>query len=281
MPYLGAHESVAKGLYRAFERIEKIGGESLQIVTRNQRQWHPKPLTEQEISAFTEARQRVGDMLIASHASYLVNLASGNPELREQSITACAAELERCHQLAIPYLVLHPGSHTGAGVEAGIERLVSALDTAIEGGGSETMVLIENTAGQGSGLGSRFEEIAAIRAATAYPEKVGVCLDTCHLFAAGYDFRESQGYARVMAEFDRLIGYPHLHFFHLNDSKKGCGSRLDRHEHIGHGCIGLDGFRHLLNDPRFASHPMTLETPKGADLQEDIMNIQTLRSLIS
>ncbi|THB70840.1 MAG: deoxyribonuclease IV [Desulfobulbaceae bacterium] len=281
MPYLGAHESVSKGLHLAFERIEKVGGESLQIFTRNQRQWQPKPLADEELTSFSEARQQFSDMLIASHASYLVNLASGKEELREKSINAFVAELERCHQLQVPYVVLHPGSHTGDGVELGIERFVSALDQAIERAESDSMVLIENTAGQGTGLGSCFEEIASIRAQTAFGDKVGVCLDTCHLFASGYDFRQKSDYDQVMADFDKQIGLSNLYFFHLNDSKKECGSRVDRHEHIGQGCIGLEGFRHLLNDPRFQNHPMTLETPKGEDLQEDIMNLQTLRSLIS
>lgn len=281
MPFLGAHESVSKGLHFAFERIEQVGGESLQIFTRNQRQWNPAPLQPDEIRLFNEASQRHGSMIIASHASYLINLASAKEELAAKSISAFTEELKRCGQLAIPYVVLHPGSHGGDGVEAGLERFCTALDCAIERAGSQTIALVETTAGQGTGLGSSFEELARIRNASRFSEKIGVCLDTCHIFAAGYDIRTVQGYARTMAEFERIIGLEHLHFFHLNDSKKSLGSRVDRHEHIGAGCIGTEAFGLLLNDQRFADRAMTLETPKSDDLHEDTENLRLLRSLIS
>ena len=280
MPFLGAHESVSKGLHFAFERIEYVGGESLQIFTRNQRQWNPKPLSTDEIASFEVAWQQHPDMQVCSHASYLVNLASGKPDLKTKSIKAFTEELKRCHQLSLPYVVLHPGSHTGDGVETGLERFVEALDEAIDSAESGTMVLVETTAGQGTGLGSRFEELAYIRNASRFPDKIGVCLDTCHIFAAGYDIRTPETYAETMQEFDQHIGLAHLHFFHLNDSKKDLGSRVDRHEHIGAGCIGVEGFRHVLNDPRFAGHAMTLETPKSEDLQEDIDNLAALRALL-
>jgi deoxyribonuclease-4 len=280
MPYLGAHESVGKGLHLAFERIAHVGGESLQIFTRNQRQWNPKPLTGTEIDKFKAARQKHGDMIVASHASYLINLASGQEELQLNSITCFAGELQRCHDLGIPYIVIHPGSHGGDGVETGLIRFIDCLDEAIERAGSQTMVLLETTAGQGTSLGSRFEELAYIRDNSRYPEKLGICLDTCHIFAAGYDIRSETAYLKTITDFDRLIGLQHLHFFHLNDSKKELGSQIDRHEHIGQGCIGLKGFRNLLNDKRFAAHPMTLETPKGEDLQEDVDNLATLRKLL-
>jgi deoxyribonuclease-4 len=279
MPYLGAHESVSKGLHLAFDRIAQVGGESLQIFTRNQRQWNPKPLSETEIEQFSAAREKHAGMIIASHASYLVNLASGKPELLEKSKNGFVEELRRCDQLSLPYVVLHPGSHTGDGVEAGLKRFVSALDEVIEKAESQTMVLVETTAGQGTGLGSRFEEIGHIRQHSRFPEKIGVCLDTCHIFAAGYDIRSEPAYQATLAEFDRLIGLEHLRFFHLNDSKKDLGSRVDRHEHIGAGCIGSGGFSLLVNDPRFQDHAMTLETPKGEDLLEDIENLQLLRGL--
>ena len=280
MPYLGAHESVGQGLHFAFERIARVGGESLQIFTRNQRQWNPKVLTSDEIDAFKAARREQGDMTVASHASYLINLASGKEELQLKSIASFSGELQRCHDLGIPYVVMHPGSHGGDGVEAGLIRFVQGLDAAIEHAGSDTMVLLETTAGQGTSLGSRFEELACIRGNSRHPEKLGVCLDTCHVFAAGYDIRSETAYLRTVAEFDRLIGLEHLHFFHLNDSKKELGSRVDRHEHIGQGCIGLEAFKHLLNDSRFAAHPMTLETPKGEDLKEDVENLARLRTLL-
>ena len=280
MPKLGAHESVNKGLHLAFERISQVGGESLQIFTRNQRQWNPKPLHEDEISKFKEAQEQHGNMVVASHASYLINLASGKNDLWSRSIESFTGELQRCHQLKIPFLVIHPGSHGGDGVEAGLERFVSALDKAIERAESQTMVLLETTAGQGTSLGSRFEELAHIRGHSRYAEKIGTCLDTCHIFAAGYDIRSEADYLRTMDHFDRQVGLEHLHFFHLNDSKKELGSRVDRHEHIGQGCIGLEGFRNLLNDTRFAHHSMTLETPKGEDLREDIENLARLRELL-
>jgi deoxyribonuclease-4 len=280
MPLLGAHESVSEGLHRAFDRISRVGGECLQIFTRNQRQWNPKPLSEDEIAGYIDSWQQHGRMIVASHASYLVNLASGKPELQEKSVGAFSEELKRCHQLSIPYVVLHPGSHTGDGVERGLERFVGALDESIDRAGSNTMILVETTAGQGTGLGRCFSELGSIRSRSRFPDKIGVCLDTCHVFAAGYDIRSAAEYQKTMLEFEREIGIEHLHFFHLNDSKKDLGSRVDRHEHIGRGCIGLEGFGHLLNDRRFENHPMTLETPKGDDLQEDIDNLKTLRSLI-
>ena len=280
MPFLGAHESVSKGLHFAFERIAQVGGESLQIFTRNQRQWNPKPLSDEEIDKYTKAWELRGKMIVASHASYLVNLATSKPELMQKSIDSFVEELRRCRQLAIPYVVLHPGSHGGDGVEVGLERFTIALDNAIEKAEPDSMVLVETTAGQGTGLGSSFSELGYIRQQSRFPEKIGVCLDTCHVFAAGYDIRSKDSYRAVMDEFEQKIGVQNLHFFHLNDSKKDLGSRVDRHEHIGEGCIGLSGFDHIVNDVRFEKHPMTLETPKGEALTEDIENLGKLRSLI-
>jgi len=280
MPFLGAHESVSKGLHFSFDRIKQVGGKSLQIFTRNQRQWNPKPLEDEEIDMFMKAWDKSGIVTVASHASYLVNLATSKPELKIKSTAAFTEELKRCHQLSLPYVVLHPGSHTGDGIEVGLERFVAALDETIERADADTMVLVETTAGQGTGLGSRFEELGYILQMSRFPEKIGVCLDTCHIFAAGYDIRSKKAYRETMQEFDKKIGLEHLHFFHLNDSKKELGSRVDRHEHIGDGCIGVQGFKFLLNDQRFVNHPMTLETPKGEDLQEDITNLKTLQSLI-
>ena len=280
MPYLGAHESVGKGLHLAFDRIARVGGEALQIFTRNQRQWNPKPLTAPEVELFKAARLEHGNMMVASHASYLINLASANEELLRKSIDSFIGELQRCHRLAIPFVVIHPGSHGGDGVEAGLSRVVRALDEVIEGAGSSAMVLLETTAGQGTSLGSRFEELAYIRNNSRFPEMLGVCLDTCHIFAAGYDVRSEAAYNETMAEFDEHIGVNHLYFFHLNDSQKELGSRVDLHDHIGQGRIGSRGFSHFLNDARFAAHPMTLETPKGDDLREDIENLARLRNLM-
>jgi len=281
MVLLGAHESVAGGIHLAFDRIKEAGGDALQIFTRNQRQWNPAPLTEEERKLFADAWQESVNMPVASHASYLVNLASGKPDLVKKSIAAFADELKRSELLNIPFVVMHPGSHGGDGVDTGINRFIQNLDLALELADNQVMVLLETTAGQGTGLGSRFEEIAAIIEGSKYQEKLGVCVDTCHIFAAGYDIRSPESYQETMTEFDRLVGIERIKFFHLNDSKKGLKCRVDRHEHIGKGEIGLEGFRNLLNDPRFANHPMTLETPKGKDLQEDRDNLATLRGLLA
>lgn len=280
MAVLGAHESVAGGLYRAFERIEKVGGESLQIFTRNQRQWNPAPLTDEEISMFKEAHDKSGNIPIASHASYLINLATDKSKLLDKSINGLVLEFERCQALGVPHVVMHPGSHGGAGVEKGLERFVKAMDRAFTKSETDVTLLLETTAGQGTGLGSRFEELAYIIEHSEFAENLGVCVDTCHIFAAGYELRTQQGYGETMAELEATVGVERVKFFHLNDSKKELGSRVDRHEHIGKGEIGLDGFGNLLQDLRFEHLPMTLETPKSDSLIEDTQNLQTLRSLL-
>lgn len=281
MALFGAHESVAGGLHKAFERIESVGGESLQIFTRNQRQWKPKPLSQDEITSFKETNEKFSDMPVASHGSYLINLATAKEELLEKSVNALVLELERCSLLGVPYVVLHPGSHGGDGVEAGLERFVAGMDSALKAGYDDVMLLIETTAGQGTGLGSSFEEISYIREHSGFTDKIGVCVDTCHIFAAGYDLRSKEAYEKTIEAMDSIIGIENIKFFHLNDSKKELGCRVDRHEHIGKGAIGLEGFRNLVNDPRFSRMPMTLETPKGDDLAEDRENIEVLRGLIA
>lgn len=283
MPLFGAHMSVSGGLALAFDRLAQVEGQALQIFTANQRQWQPKAPTPAEVAAFRARRRQAPGMPVASHDSYLINLASPNPETAEKSVAAFAAEVRRCGALGVEYLVAHPGSHLGEGVEAGLARFAANLDQALgqaEAEASSLMVLLENTAGQGTNLGARFEELATIIARTAYPERLGVCYDTCHAFAAGYDLRTPKAYAATLAEFDRLIGLERLKFFHLNDAIKGLGSRIDRHTHIGQGEIGLAGFRNLVNDPRFAAHPMVLETPKSDDLHEDRENLARLRGLL-
>lgn len=280
MSLLGAHESVAGGLYRAFERIEKVGGEALQIFTRNQRQWNPAPLKEEEIALFKKSHEESGYIPVASHASYLANLATSKDELLDKSINSLVLEFERCQQLGVPYVVMHPGSHGGDGVEVGLARFVAGLDRAFERSTSGVTLLLETTAGQGTGLGSRFEEIAYIIEHSKFSERLGVCVDTCHIFAAGYELRTVAGYEETMVAMDESFGSDRVKFFHLNDSKKGLGSKVDRHEHIGKGEIGLEGFRNLLSDDRFKGLPMTLETPKSDSLVEDTENLQTLRSLL-
>lgn len=282
MPYLGAHESTAGGLHLAFAHIVSAGGEALQIFTRNQRQWQALPLSGEEIARFRDRWEQTDGMPVASHASYLINLGSGNEEQAARSVRAFAEELHRCDLLGIPWVVIHPGSHGGDGVEAGMARVVRNLDAAFTAAGEKptVKVLLETTAGQGTGLGSRFEELGWMISNSGFSGRLGVCLDTCHIFAGGYDIRTPAAYARTMAEFDRTVGLARLCFFHLNDSRKELGSRVDRHEHIGQGKIGLEGFRLLLNDPRFAGQAMTLETPKGKDLAEDRENLRLLRSLL-
>ena len=280
MPLLGAHESVAGGLYRAFERIEKVGGESLQIFTRNQRQWNPAPLKQEEIDLFKKAHEKSGHIPVISHASYLANLATNKDELLEKSIHSLMLEFERCHKLGIPQVVMHPGSQGGDGVEAGLDRFVAGLDRAFKESGLGVTLLLETTAGQGTGLGSSFEELAYIIEHSEFPQLLGVCIDTCHIFAAGYELRTDTGYEKTMKELDTSFGADRVKFFHLNDSKKGLCSRVDRHEHIGKGAIGLEGFRNVLVDDRFKELPMTLETPKSDSLIEDTENLQTLRSLL-
>lgn len=277
---LGAHMSVAGGLHQAFMRAEAAGCTALQIFSKNERQWQAKPLTDEAIEQFKAEQERTGIGPVIVHDSYLINLASPKDDLWEKSITAFAHELERCEQLGIPYLVTHPGAHTGAGLEAGMQRNVEAINHLFaEGVGGSTMVLLEATAGQGTVLGGRFEELAWLLEHITVPERVGVCVDTCHIFAAGYDFRTPEGYAMVFDRLVELIGLDRIKAFHLNDSKGTLGSHLDRHTAIGDGEIGLDGFRLLLNDTRFAGLPMVLETPKGPNETEDRRNLATLRSL--
>ncbi len=280
MPKLGAHESVGGGLHLAFERIKRVGGDVLQIFTRNQRQWTPAELKAEEVRLYREAHEESGKITVASHGSYLVNFATAKEELLQKSTTAFVLELLRCQQLGIPYVVLHPGSHGGDGAEAGLNRFVAGLDGAIEQSKTDVDVLVETTAGQGTGLGRSFEELAYILQNSRYSSQLGVCVDTCHIFAAGYDIRSVESYNATIQDLDNQIGLQRVKFFHLNDSKKELGSRVDRHEHIGKGAIGLAGFKHLLNDPRFTGLPMTLETPKSDNLEEDRENLKTLRSLV-
>jgi deoxyribonuclease-4 len=278
--YLGAHMSIAGGLHMAFERIMRVDGTALQIFTRNQRQWKAPELTEYDAELFAAAWAQWGDYPVAAHDSYLINLASDKPDLLKRSVLAFAEGLRRIETLAVPYLVTHPGSHLGAGVEAGIARYAANLDRAIERSGTKKgMVLLETTAGQGTNLGSTFEELAAVIEASAHPDRLGVCYDTCHTFAAGYDIRTPETYAATFEAFDQIIGLDRLKFFHLNDTKNEFGSRKDRHEHIGRGGIGVEGFRNLMRDPRFTDIPKTLETPKTEDLQDDVRNLTLLREL--
>jgi deoxyribonuclease-4 len=281
MPLLGAHMSIAGGLHLAFDRLREVEGQALQLFTKNERQWASPALSEESAVRFKQAWKASGHLPVAAHDTYLINLAAPDAGILEKSVSAFADELQRAERLGIAYLIMHPGSHVGSGVEAGLERFAANLDRALaKSGTSQVSVLIETTAGQGSSLGSTFEEIAAILTSSRFEGRLGVCFDTCHAFAAGYDIRTEASYQETFSRFDDLVGLDRLKFFHLNDSKKGLGSRVDRHEHIGKGALGLAGFRLLLNDPRFRHHPMVLETPKGKDLREDKENLNVLRFLL-
>lgn len=280
MPF-GAHMPVIGGVSTAFARGEQVGCETMQIFSKNQRQWNARPYTTEEVAAYATEQERTGIGPVIVHASYLINLASPDDALWEKSLAACADELERCALLHIPYFVIHPGAYTSSGEEAGLQRIAEAFNRLFEQEcGEQPMVLLETTAGQGTSLGWRFEHLAYLLAHIACPERMGVCLDTCHIFAAGYDIRTPDAYTSTFAAFDSVIGLDHLKVFHLNDSKGGVGSHLDRHDHIGKGLIGREAFRLLVNDARFRTKPMIIETPKGKDLAEDSENLSLLRSLI-
>ncbi len=282
MPLLGAHMSIEGGLHKAHERISLVKGKSLQIFSKNQRQWKVPELTTAEIERFIGDWEQWGKGPVAVHDSYLINLANPDGKKTSRAVEAFAEEIRRAYQLTIPYLIMHPGSHVGSGIKKGLLQLTVNLDRAFAQAcnAKSVMVLLETTAGQGTGLGASFEELAHVMDNSAFSSRLGVCFDTCHAFAAGYDISTVAGYEKTFVDFDKIVGLERLRFFHLNDSKKGLGSRVDRHEHIGKGEIGLEGFRLLMNDPRFAEHPMVLETPKEKDLKEDIENLKLLRSLI-
>ncbi|HEX9371613.1 MAG TPA: deoxyribonuclease IV [Roseiflexaceae bacterium] len=284
----GAHMSISGGLHKAFGHGERAGCDTIQIFSKNQQQWRAKPLADQDIALFKAEQQRTGFGPLIVHDSYLINLASPSDELWEKSIAAFGDELERGAALGIPYLVTHPGAHTGSGEETGLLREAAALNRLLDAGvggpstgsGQAVTILLETTAGQGSALGYRFEHLARLIELVDRAERLGVCVDTCHILAAGYDIRTPEACAATFDEFDRVVGIERIKAFHLNDSQKDLGSRVDRHTHIGAGCVGLEGFRAIVNDPRFASLPMILETPKGEDLAEDIENLAKLRGLI-
>lgn len=280
--YIGAHMPITGGVDKAVERIMSIGGTALQIFTRNQRQWKVKPLEDKVVNRFKLLREEWGNFPVSVHDSYLINLASPKPDSVEKSVKAFSEELRRTERLDIEYLVTHPGSHLGTGKVEALERYVSNLDQAIALSETEEVkVLIENTAGQGTNLGSRFGDLATILEGSGYTSRMGVCFDTCHAFAAGYDLRTAESCAEVFERFDKLIGLDYIRFFHLNDSKQVLESHKDRHEHIGQGQIGLEGFRYIISDSRFSAIPKVIETPKDDDpeFKLDKMNIDLLRSL--
>ncbi len=282
--------SVAGGLPFAVARAHAHRCETLQIFTKNASQWRARPLPPDEIGAFRNATEQTGIHPVVAHASYLINIATTNPALRAQSIAALGEEVDRAEVLGLLGVVLHPGARMTAPVDQAIELVADALRQVIKARPKgKTMILLEHTAGQGTTMGSTFEEISGTLDLAKNTRRLGVCLDTCHLLASGYDLCSAEGYEATFAMFETLIGIDRLKVFHLNDSKKPCQSRVDRHEHIGKGCIGLEPFRRLLNDPRFAHLPMLIETEKTergvrrSGLVEidplDEMNLTTLRGL--
>jgi len=277
---LGAHMSIAGGPAQAIDRALSVHCTAMQIFVKNNMQWFAPPLSEKERKAFTEHPRRGELKSVFGHSGYMINLGATNPEFHEKSLRALREELVRADQLELPFLVLHPGAHMGRGEEEGLAEIARNLDRVFEAlPDVKTKVALETTAGQGSSLGHTFEQLAWIIAHCAEPERLCVCIDTAHLFAAGYDLTTEAGTRETLEAFDRVVGLQRLAAIHCNDSKAALGSRVDRHDHIGKGKIGLEAFRVLMRDPRLAKVPKVLETPKGKDLAEDVENMATLRTL--
>ncbi len=281
MVRLGAHMSIAGGVDQAVLRGVQVGCEAIQIFTKSPNRWAPRPLADDEVARFRQAQAETGIEPIFAHDSYLVNVASPDPALWEKSLADLLEEMEHCEALGLPWLVMHPGAHMGAGEEEGMRRIAHALDIIHERTpGYRTRILLETTAGAGTIVGERFANLRSLLGQVKVPERLGVCFDTCHVFAAGYELRTREGYEATMQELDEVVGLARVEAFHLNDSAGDRGTHLDRHEHIGQGHLGLDAFRWLLNDPRFADRPMVLETDKSADMHEDVEDLARLRSLM-
>jgi deoxyribonuclease-4 len=279
---LGAHMSIAGGVHLALERGKTIGCNAVQLFVKSSNQWRAKPLSSEEINLFHEESASFTPGFVIAHTSYLINIASPDPALLKKSADALLVELQRCAVLGIPYLILHPGSHRGAGTDQGIEKIAGTINRLYEKTAGDTAaILLENTAGAGNTIGSTFEELAAIIDLIEDKSRTGICYDTCHGFTAGYDIRTKRKYNATFRDLEEKIGFDYLRAFHLNDSLKEFGSHKDRHTHIGQGEIGIDAFSYLVNDKRFFDRPMVLETPKGPDLKEDVENLALLRSLRS
>jgi deoxyribonuclease-4 len=272
--------SIAGGADMAIERARSINCTAMQMFVKNNMQWFARSLTREEIARFREHQQRGELLSIFAHANYLINLAATNGQFHANSIRSLSEELLRADQLKLPFLVLHPGAHLGAGEEAGLEKVVESIDRVLSSlPRIKTRIALETTAGQGSCLGNKFEHLEYIISRVRQPKRLCVCLDTAHVFAAGYDIGSEAAARKTFREFNRVVGLDRLAAIHLNDSKSACGSRVDRHEHIGKGKIGLPAFRFIMRDRRFRKIPKVLETPKGKDLREDVINLRTLRRL--
>jgi deoxyribonuclease-4 len=266
----------------ALKRATQIGAASCQIFVKNNMQWMGKPYSPSDLEAFRKERTAANLGCIFGHTGYLINFGAPPSPNRDRSLQSLIQELELAESLELPFLVLHPGAHLGAGEAEGLKRIVAGLNEAFSATRkSKVGIALENTAGQGTCLGYRLEHLAEIKSRVKQPKRIGVCLDTAHFLASGYDIRSPKGWDDAIARLDELMGINQILAFHLNDSKTALSSRVDRHEHIGRGQIGKDGFRHIVNDPRFSAHPGCLETPKGPDLKEDIENLGVLRSLLA
>jgi len=273
--------SIAGGVSHSLERGRQTGCECIQIFTRSSRQWAAKPYAAEEVEAFKKARKETGIAMIVAHDSYLVNLGAPDEKLRKKSLDAFIDELQRCEALEVPYLITHPGAHLGAGEEAGIKTIAKSIDEALTAcRGYKTMIALEITAGQGSVLGWRFDQMGRIFEAVKENERLRLCFDTEHAFAAGYDIRSREGYEQTFDELARHVGLKRLVAFHINDSMKPLNSRVDRHEHIGKGHLGLETFRRLVNDSRFAGIPMCLETEPGPDMKDITADLRQLQKLL-
>lgn len=284
MAILGAHMSIAGGYYKAVEAAARVGCDCVQLFTKNNNQWRAKELTDEDVDLFRTRLKELGIAHPIAHDSYLINLASPDRELWSKSIDAFVIEMLRAERLGIPFVVTHPGAYTTSSEEAGLKAVARALDEVhVQTRGIKSKCLLETTAGQGSCLGNRFEHLAAVIDLVKDPDRLGVCVDTCHVFAAGYPLGTEKDYKATMRALDKSIGVKLVKAFHLNDSLKPLGSRVDRHAHIGRGAMGKEPFRFLLNDRRFRKVPMYLETPKGEEKGKDLdaINLKTLRGLIA
>lgn len=279
---LGAHTSISGGVSTAIDRANELNFTAIQIFSKNNNRWKAKPLDEKEINSFKEKWAKSKIQFIVVHDSYLINLCAKDKALLKKSRNAFIDELKRCEQLGINYLNFHPGAHTGQGVEDGLKIIAESINFAhAETKNYDVKSMLETTAGQGTTLGSTFEQLQKIIDMVEEKERMCVCIDTAHIFAAGYDIKSEKEYRKTMKEFDDIIGLDLLKCFHMNDSKKELGSKVDRHEHIGKGFIGKEGFANIMNDKRISKIPKILETPKGKDMKEDIENLKVLRSLIT
>ncbi len=287
---LGAHISAAGGLFKAFKRADEAGCDSMLVFTKSNRQWKAKPITEEDVTKYKKEAEKYSNIFpVAVHASYLINIASPDDALWEKSYQALKDEFNRAALFGIPFITFHPGSHMKSEPEAGLERIGKGLKRLVEETADSvqgTTLCLETMAGQGTNLGAKFEHLAYLLEAAGHSPSIGVCFDTCHVFASGYDIRSPEAYEATMTEFDNVIGLDHLKCFHFNDSKYDLGEMRDRHQHIGQGFIGKEGFANFVNDPRWKDHPAHLETPKiekhddGTETEMDPVNLETLRSLI-